>query len=534
MLAWMLYMMMVALLLSAGAWLAERAVRVNRGRTRGIWAAAIAASLCAPVVLGSLHGSAMTVRHARTPADAPAASDAITRSVSPALWIAAVTAKPRWSRDYDAALGWVWRGASLLTLLVLLGSYAHLQRRMRQWRPATIAGIAAWISGDAGPAVVGFLRPRIVVPRWLTQASPAQQAAIMAHEQSHLIAGDARLFALALLALVMAPWNLPLWWQLRRLRRAIEIDCDARVLDGGIDAASYGETLICAGERQSAHIAAIAATSGSRSFLEQRIRIMTHRPVKWRRTASAVLGAASLCVAALAAQLSPPAEKSAAPAGAASMHATRNAAGRSAVKLPAETLDRYVGDYAQGDSAFVTVTRQGDGLLADFSSGPKMELLAAGVDQFFVKDGHAEVIFANDGSDAAPSAVVRQMNTDLPLTRVDAATVARFKARLQARVQRQAPAPGSEAALRRLYAGIESGNPDYEHMQPLLAEALRRDLGKFMAEYQALGTLQSIGFAGVDGGGWDVYDVQRANGRLQDRIIVGGDGKIAGYFTTQP
>ena len=37
-----------------------------------------------------------------------------------------------------------------------------------------------------------------------------------------------------------------------------------------------------------------------------------------------------------------------------------------------------------------------------------------------------------------------------------------------------------------------------------------------------------------DGGGLDHYEVQRTNGRFQASIIVGSDGKIAGYFTTQP
>jgi hypothetical protein len=159
--------------------------------------------------------------------------------------------------------------------------------------------------------------------------------------------------------------------------------------------------------------------------------------------------------------------------------------------------------------------------------------VAQSEDHFFVKDGDAQFIFANDGTDKAPSAVLRQMDADLPLRRVDAATVAQFKAKLQARLRSQTPAPGTEATLRRLYAGIESGRPDYENMQPLLAEALRRDLPKFMADYQKLGALESIRFAGVDGGGWDIYDVQRAHGRRQDRIILGSDGKIAGYLTTQ-
>jgi len=42
--------------------------------------------------------------------------------------------------------------------------------------------------------------------------------------------------------------------QLRRLRCAIEVDCDARVLKAGHDTASYGETLIVVGQRRSLYI----------------------------------------------------------------------------------------------------------------------------------------------------------------------------------------------------------------------------------------------------------------------------------------
>ena len=102
------------------------------------------------------------------------------------------------------------------------------------------------------------------------------------------------------------PWNLPLWWQLRRLRYAIEVDCDARVLDGGIDPTHYGETLISVGERQSAYVGAVAAMSESKSFLEERIRIMISKPVRWRRAGIAALAGVSLGLTALAAQVSPP------------------------------------------------------------------------------------------------------------------------------------------------------------------------------------------------------------------------------------
>jgi beta-lactamase regulating signal transducer with metallopeptidase domain len=40
------------------------------------------------------------------------------------------------------------------------------------------------------------------------------------------------------------PWNLAMWWQLRRLCLAVEMDCDNRVVSALGDANAYGELLL--------------------------------------------------------------------------------------------------------------------------------------------------------------------------------------------------------------------------------------------------------------------------------------------------
>jgi hypothetical protein len=62
----------------------------------------------------------------------------------------------------------------------------------------SIAGVAVYVAADVGPAVVGLLRPRIVVPGWLTELPDAQQALVIAHELSHLKARDPQALAAAI------------------------------------------------------------------------------------------------------------------------------------------------------------------------------------------------------------------------------------------------------------------------------------------------------------------------------------------------
>jgi beta-lactamase regulating signal transducer with metallopeptidase domain len=169
-----------------------------------------------------------------------------------------------------------------------------------------MAGTAVYISVDSGPAVVGFLRPHIVVPRWLTKLSPDEQELVIAHERSHLGAYDTQLLTIAVCLLACMPWNPMLWWQLRRLRLAIEIDCDARVLSLGYPVARYSETLIAVGERQSASYAMAMARYGSKSFLEQRIYNMLRKKTRHAGVWALALACLGVGLAVCAAEVAPP------------------------------------------------------------------------------------------------------------------------------------------------------------------------------------------------------------------------------------
>jgi beta-lactamase regulating signal transducer with metallopeptidase domain len=517
MLAWMLYVIMVTLLLSIGAFLAERAARLKRASTRWIWITAIVASLALPTVIASVSVQLPNVLSPAVAQKIVVLREATTGALSPVMWISGSAGEPRRWRDFDATLNLLWRGASAAMLLALVASGAYLLMRKRQWRLDTVAGATVFVTPDTGPAVVGLMRPRVVVPRWLTLALPSHQAAVIAHEQSHLEARDPQLFTLALALLVFMPWNLPLWWQLRRLRYAIEVDCDARVLKGGIDPAHYGETLISVGERQSAYIGAVAAMSESKSFLEERIRIMISKPVKWRRVGVAALASLSIGLTALAAQVSPP---------------NAVAAPHTAMELPAATLDRYVGTYRFTDAMMIDVKREGNVLRAKVTGQPWFDIYPESENHFFWKVVDAQLEFANDGSNISPSATLHQNGAHVPFTRIDSAAAAQIDAALQTRVQSQTPAPGSEAALRHALDAVMSGSPDYSQMEPALAAETRRQMPQINELMKTYGPIKSIQFKGVGDMGWDTYEVQHANGRLKNGIALAADGKISGWYMT--
>jgi hypothetical protein len=166
---------------------------------------------------------------------------------------------------------------TLLMLLRLGASVLGARRACREW-PVVGGPIGpALVSPDAGPAVIGVLHPRIVIPQWLLHADASTRSLLLRHEVEHVRAGDTRvLFGSALLT-ALFPWNVPMRWMLRRLRLTIEIDCDRRVIDALGSARRYGRALLDASERFATPLPMAASLYESRLQLEARIDAMTRR-----------------------------------------------------------------------------------------------------------------------------------------------------------------------------------------------------------------------------------------------------------------
>lgn len=111
-------------------------------------------------------------------------------------------------------------------------------------RPAMVDGVPVVVTDSLGPATVGLLRSRVLVPRWVLALPGVQRRYVIRHEEEHRRAHDARLLFAASLPLILMPWNIALWWQLRRLSLAVEMDCDNRVVSALGDATVYGELLL--------------------------------------------------------------------------------------------------------------------------------------------------------------------------------------------------------------------------------------------------------------------------------------------------
>jgi DNA-binding CsgD family transcriptional regulator len=78
------------------------------------------------------------------------------------------------------------------------------------------------------------------------------------------------------------------------------------------------------------------------------------------------------------------------------------------------------------------------------------------------------------------------------------------------------PTAGTEAALRRLVAGLASGSPDYDKLSPQFAAVVRRDLPMTHPLFSSMGELKSVTFLGRGETGDDVYNLVFAKGGVKE------------------
>jgi hypothetical protein len=124
---------------------------------------------------------------------------------------------------------------------------------------------------------------------------------MLAHEREHVRARDAQCLSVAMLAAVLLPWNAALWFIVRRLRLAMELDCDERVLRAHGDRGEYGALLLTVCARRRREMPFALALAERPSMLERRIRAMTAITPRQRLLISLplLLGVTLLSVAAV-------------------------------------------------------------------------------------------------------------------------------------------------------------------------------------------------------------------------------------------
>ena len=308
--AWMLYTIAVTLLLLAGATAAEYVARAVRAPTRAVWAAAmvVALGLSARAIIVGLDTRRETLASASnavvragvgTLDGTEFAAALLPRDMDPPGLMsrvlgaarATVVALGRLEQSgarvdpsrfdrWNGMLVGLWMAASTIVLSLLFASLIRLRRIERRLTTRTVSDHPVLVSHDLGPAVLGVLRSRVVLPEWVLTLPGRERDAILAHEREHAAAYDPALITAAMFVVALQPWNIALWGLIGRLRVALEADCDRRVLDTlrENDGRWYGRLLILVYERTTLGPSLGIGFVARPSNLERRINRIVLRP----------------------------------------------------------------------------------------------------------------------------------------------------------------------------------------------------------------------------------------------------------------
>lgn len=218
--------------------------------------------------------------------------------------ISAIESRIPQSTDKYLTAIWVIMTAGLSLLMVVV--QLRLARERKAWPVATLRAVRVRVAPKVGPAVIGVIHPDIVVPQWLLGRSGDEQRLVLEHESEHMRAMDPLLLMFGCAAVAAVPWNPAAWWMLSRLRLAVELDCDARVLRGGVAPKTYGDLLIDLAEQCSGFRMSVAALADDSSHLQQRLNAMKPAFSRFARARGVVVGALALSCLVVACDTSMP------------------------------------------------------------------------------------------------------------------------------------------------------------------------------------------------------------------------------------
>jgi TonB-dependent SusC/RagA subfamily outer membrane receptor len=291
----MIYGTVVALLLAGGAHFLDRGLRALGKPTRWVWIVAMAGGALAPFIPKLFPASLP-----ETPSGAVGLPMEVLYEVG-ALGAGGTAGSAPVFLTPAGSLSILWALSSLFVLVVFAGVCLRLRRQRRTWERREVRGEEVLLSKGLGPAVLGLIRPRIVLPPWALTLAEEKLDLVVLHEREHREARDPALLAGGLFLTALSPWNLVLWWTLQRLRLAVEGDCDARVLAGGVQAKSYVRLLLEVASRgRGLPAMAPALTEGGDTFLEKRllmIRSFVGQHRAWATASAVVVGAAFIVLA---------------------------------------------------------------------------------------------------------------------------------------------------------------------------------------------------------------------------------------------
>src|SRR6185295_15081344 len=144
---------------------------------------------------------------------------------------------------------------------------------------------------------------------------------------------------------------------------------------------------------------------------------------------------------------------------------TNSDAGDALARMEPDALQRFVGVYDLDEGSTYVVRREGDHLVGSVLGNTPVALAPSSDRQFFARDVNVLVDFELNADGAVTSVHHKFGGWERNGHRADESrtrSVLAFVEQTAQRIKDQKPAPGSDAAIRKVVPGLASGKPDYD------------------------------------------------------------------------
>ncbi len=194
------------------------------------------------------------------------------------------------------------------------------------------------------------------------------------------------------------------------------------------------------------------------------------------------------------------------------------------VTVNPKVLNQYAGVYQASPTQTVVIGLEGDELTAKLGAPPPQTALPGSETRFFAMGEEIEFPKVAEGAHAQ-QLILRQGERETVFHRLDDEAAKPIQAAAAAsakRMKENKPQPGSEAALRKLIAGMQAGNVDAGMFAPGGMEFVQQ----MQPEVSRMGEVKALTFRGVGSAGFDIYEVTSEKGTWLFRIWLADDGRV--------
>lgn len=328
MISWILYCVVVATLVASAARAADALARIIGYRVRWIWLGALGLTAYLSIssavqrverpqslmlLVPTSQNALVAPVHQTWIQIARAFVSRADHTMTQPLALVARAIDQTASASTTTYAAFAWMIVSLVLATIFAAIIYRFQSARRHWPVSQVQDVAVRVSPTVGPIVIGLVRPEIIVPQWLLRRSVDEQQLAVAHEQEHLRARDPLLLSIGWFLVIAAPWNAAVWYMLSRLRLAIELDCDARVLRRGAAPRAYGSLLIEVAQNASPLTLSALGLADESSQLYQRILALRGSAGAFARTRAVGAGLVAAAGLLVACSITPPPPSAPAP-----------------------------------------------------------------------------------------------------------------------------------------------------------------------------------------------------------------------------